>query len=189
MLTSTIAAHSKAIVSIKFNPLNSGSIFLTSSADKKACLFNSLTGELLRTFSEHTLGLNGCEWFSNGKYFVTWSDDKFIKLWDVEHDKCVSTLSCHKSFAFSLAVHPTTDILICGNYDGNIRLMDVRSPSRINNMLFNAHTKPITSISCSDDNYILSSSYDGYTRLWDINSSLDACPCISSLYNSEFTPV
>ena len=188
MILTTLTNHSKAVVSLKFNPSNNHSqLFATASSDKKACLYKALTGELVRTFSEHTLGLNGCEWLQNGKHLITFSDDKLIKLWDVEYDKCLSTLVGCKSFVYSLAVHPQTDILISGSYDGSIHVMDVRS--RINATSFLAHTKPITSVGCTEDNYILSGSFDGFSRLWDFNTTLQSCPCISSIYDSEFTPM
>lgn len=188
MISATLSNHSKAVVSVKFNPsINHSQLFVTSSSDKKACVYKALTGELVRTLSEHTLGLNGCEWLHNGKHLVTFSDDKLIKLWDVEYDKCLSTLAGCKSFVYSLAVHPLTDILVSGSYDGNIHVMDVRC--RINATSFLAHTKPVTSVGCTEDNCILSGSFDGFSRLWDLSTNLDSCPCISSIYDTEFTPM
>ena len=82
----------------------------------------------------------------------------------------------HKSFIYSLAVHPYNDLIISGGYDGTIRSVDIRSQSCCMNL--EAHSEPITSIDVHPNgSEFITASFDGLARVWDFTAS----QCLSSM--------
>jgi COMPASS component SWD3 len=189
MFETSSLCHDKAVVAVKFS--SCGKYLATASADKKACIFDiNQSINPIQTLIDHTQGLNCCSWIGT-RFLITGSDDKLVKVWDIETGKCISSLPGHKSFVYSLNIHPTTDSVVSGGYDGSIFISDIRS--RFASAVIESHSKPVTSINFhpSGREY-LTSSLDGFVRMWDFSfnsSQLHCCPCIASLYESKLTPV
>lgn len=74
--------HARSILRIEYNE-DITYILATASADKTARIYDCNTGETLQVLNEHTLGLNDCKWMS-AEHLVTCSDDKSVKVWDIE---------------------------------------------------------------------------------------------------------
>ena len=46
--------------------------------------------------------LSGISWHPGGKYLLTASDDKSLRVWDIQHRRCHKRLDAHTHFATSL---------------------------------------------------------------------------------------
>ena len=179
-----LQSHEKAVISVDYSPNNQ--LLATSSADKQTHIINVSTNTLQQTLEEHSYGIN-CQSWINNNFLVTGSDDKLIKLLDITTGKCVSSSAGHKDLVYSITAHPTTDLIVSGAHDGSIKVWDPRSQNIVAS--FEAHAQPVTSIEFHKNGRdFITSSLDGYVRLWDFIPSHD-CPCLSSLYDTLFTPV
>ena len=89
-----LRGHSKAVSSVKFSPdgkyLASACISLSLcerelivAADKLIKLWDSRTGEFIQNFEGHTKGISDIAWSSNSTLLASASDDKTVRLWDV----------------------------------------------------------------------------------------------------------
>jgi COMPASS component SWD3 len=53
------------------------------AADKLIKLWDSRTGEFIQNFEGHTKGISDIAWSSNSTLLASGSDDKTVRLWDV----------------------------------------------------------------------------------------------------------
>lgn len=93
-----LGGHTRSITSLKFSP--DGGLLASAceshwntmgelsdvleAADKLVKLWNAYTGEYLRTLQGHTHGVNDIAWSSDGSHIASASDDKTIKIWQME---------------------------------------------------------------------------------------------------------
>ena len=182
--------NTKSVVSLKYS--SDGLLLASASADKKAHVYDTVTGKLVQTLEgSHAMGLNDCAWIGK-RYLATASDDKCIKIWDVEHGKVVTTMQGSKSYIYSLAVHPETHMILSGGTDGTIRMW--HAPSRTQVMTIDANAGAVVSLeysptcgasnaqdSCRD---FTSGSHDGMVRVWDA-ANLSAC---KMSFHCEYSP-
>lgn len=56
---------------------------LMVAADKLIKLWDSRTGEFIQNFEGHTKGISDIAWSSNSTLLASGSDDKTVRLWDV----------------------------------------------------------------------------------------------------------
>ena len=54
------------------------------ASDKLVKLWNAYTGELKTTLSGHTEGISDVAWSPGSEYLASASDDKSIRIWEVE---------------------------------------------------------------------------------------------------------
>ncbi|KAH7828313.1 WD repeat-containing protein 1 [Monocercomonoides exilis] len=77
-----------------------GSIFATGGGDKKICIYDGVEGTKKCEMSnedEHKLSIFSIGFSLDGKSLLSCSADKTVKLWDVETQKCVSTMKARET--------------------------------------------------------------------------------------------
>ena len=58
-------------------------------------------------------------------------DDQSVKCWDLEYNKIIRSYHGHLSGVYSMALHPSLDILMTGGRDSVCRVWDIRTKSQI----------------------------------------------------------
>jgi WD40 repeat protein len=102
------------------------------------------------------------------------SDDKIIKLWDLNTQKVLATLSGHSQAIKSLAFSPDGKILATAGDDKTIKLWQVETLQEICTLL--GHLQAVKSVAFSPDGQILASgSWDKTIKLWDVNTGTEIC--------------
>lgn len=116
-----IGEHSKTVTSVKFSP--TGSLVASASADGSISVCNVDT-KATKTITEssQTPGINQLKWLNSDSHVVTASEDKQVKVFDVEQGKCILSLPGHRSSVFTVSVHPDINLVLSGSYDECIRM-------------------------------------------------------------------
>ncbi|MEH2265585.1 serine/threonine-protein kinase [Nostoc sp.] len=97
------------------------------------------------------------------------SDDKNIKLWDLNTQKVLATLSGHSQAVKSVAFSPDGKILATASDDKTIKLWQVETLKEICTLV--GHSHAVKSVAFSPDGQILASgSWDKTIKLWDVNT-------------------
>jgi WD40 repeat protein len=62
---------------------------------------------------------------SDGRILASGSNDKTIKLWDLQTEQEIVTLSGHESYVKSVAFSPNGKTLVSGGYDKTVKVWQV----------------------------------------------------------------
>lgn len=90
-----------------------------------------------------------------------------VKCWDLEQNKVIRHYHGHLSAVYTMALHPTLDVLVTGGRDAAVRVWDMRTKQAIHVMT--GHTATVADVKCQDsDPQIISGSMDSTIRLWDL---------------------
>ncbi|MBD1896980.1 serine/threonine-protein kinase [Coleofasciculus sp. FACHB-129] len=105
----------------------------------------------------------------DGQTLASGSNDKTIKLWQVDSGKLIHTLTGHSSWVRSIAISPDGQTLASGSGDSTIKLWQVDSGKLIRT--FTGHSRWVHSVVFSPDGQTLASgSGDKTMKLWQVGS-------------------
>ncbi|KAG8370507.1 hypothetical protein BUALT_Bualt14G0124000 [Buddleja alternifolia] len=109
----------------------------------------------------------------SGRYVITGSDDRLVKVWSMETAYCLASCRGHEGDITDLAVNFNNTLVASASNDCIIRVW--RLPDGVPISVLRGHTGAVTAIAFSpraNANYqLLSSSDDGTCRIWDARYS------------------
>jgi WD40 repeat protein len=213
----TFIGHTDWIHSAEFSP--DGKYIVSYSSDKTIKLWDAvcntdtsigIAGNCIKTFTGHTDWIRSAKFSPDGKYIVSCSSDKTIKLWDAadintDNNECIKTFTGHTDWVFLARFSPDGKYIVSCSADDTIKLWDASVDTSIDNeciKTFIGHTDLINSARFSPDGkYIVSCSEDNTIKLWSVvDTSIDnntsiGNECIKTLIghtdwvnSAEFSP-
>ncbi|EUC61975.1 eukaryotic translation initiation factor eIF2A [Rhizoctonia solani AG-3 Rhs1AP] len=122
-------------------------------------------------FKGHAEIVNSVQFSPDGTRVVSGSDDKTVRVWDVEHGTTVVTpLDGHTSWVLSVTFSPDGSQIVSCSRDKTIRLWDTRSGRTIGDP-YEGHSDYVNSVAFSPrGTYVASGGYDKTVRVWDIRT-------------------
>ncbi|MEH1962613.1 MAG: serine/threonine-protein kinase [Nostoc sp.] len=148
--------------------------------DPKSKIQNSIQNppwRCLHTLTGHSgtlSSVNALAISPDGYTLASGSDDKIIKLWDLNTQKVLASLSGHSQAVKSVTFSPDGQILATASDDKTIKLWQVETLEEICTLL--GHSHAVKSVAFSPDGQILASgSWDKTIKLWDINTGREIC--------------
>ena len=93
----------------------------------------------------------------DGKYIVSGSSDKTIKIWDFKTGKCLNTLEGHSYSVNSVAISPDGKYIVSGSYDKTIKIWDFKTGKCLNTL--EGHSYSVNSIAISSDGKLYSTNH------------------------------
>ncbi len=144
----------------------------------KACVGSN--DSLKLTLTGHISTIRGLVISDRSPYLFSVSEDKTVKCWDLEVNRCIRHYHGHLSAVNCCALHPTLDLLITGGRDAVCRVWDIRSRQQVCSL--GGHSDAVTAILTDvTDPQIISASRDGTVKLWDLRGGKE----ISTLTNHK----
>jgi GTPase SAR1 family protein len=124
---------------------------------------------LERKLTGHTGWVTSVAVSPDGKWATSGSDDKTLKIWNLETGECRETLKGHTSVVMSVAITPDGKWILSGSADDTVRVWDARSGQEVAKLA--GHTSETLSVvAFHDDIRALSGGWDGTLRLWELAS-------------------
>lgn len=168
-----IYGHTEQINVVKFSP--DGSLIASGGSDDLIILWNTTTGEEVRSLAGHTDDVLTLSFSNSGSWLCSGSRDGTIKLWDVLTGGLQIILDGHNGDPVtSLSYSPDGTTLASGSVDGKVILWDMNGTSSLSSLEgTNEHYLGVVrSLRYSPDSSKLAAIYesDSLINLWDINS-------------------
>ena len=112
----------------------------------------------------------------DGKYIVSGSGDKTIKIWDFKTGMCLNTLEGNEDSIDTVAISPDGKYIVSGSEDKTIKIWDIKTGECLNTL--EGHENFISSVAISPNGeYIVSGSWDNTVKIWDIKTG----ECLNTL--------
>ena len=161
-----LKGHHDNIWSIALNP--DGTKIVSGSSDRTIKIWNSQTGECLKTLTGHNRPVLSVVFSPDGNTIASCGGHSIIKLWNSQSGECVQTIQERASYIIKF--NSNGSILASGHTSGIVKLWDINNGQCIQNL--GNFGKPIISIAFSPHgNYIAYGSYDGTVTVWDITNN------------------
>ncbi|WP_370088755.1 caspase family protein [Ekhidna sp.] len=116
----------------------------------------------------HTAGINMVQYSPTGKYIYSASDDKSIKMWDVQTGIDVNTFNAHEAPVNSIHLSKDGSLLVSADMNGTVILWDALT-GEVKTKI-NAHTGSANTAKLSHDgSSIFTGGDDEKLKMWNIS--------------------
>jgi len=117
----------------------------------------------------HTSSVYGVAVTSDGKTVVSGSDDKTLKVWDLETGRCRATFEGHASYVYGVAITSDGKTVVSGSGDKTLKVWDLETGRC--RATFEGHTEGVLGVAVtSDGKTVVSGSWDKTLKAWDLET-------------------
>ena len=115
----------------------------------------------------HAAWVNSVCYSPDGKYIASGSDDKTVKIWEVETGRELRTLRGHSYDVNSVCYSPDGKYIASGSDDKTIKIWEAETGRELRTL--NGYADQVYSVCYSPDGkYVASGSKDNTIKLWDM---------------------
>lgn len=153
---------------------------LSASADRTLRLWDTATGQCLRTFERHRDWATAACLTPDGRHALSASADGTLKLWEPASGRCLRTYSGHASIVTSACLSADGRYALSGSADRTVRLWELATGRCLR--VLEGHTGPVFTVALSlDGRHALSGSAQfltqgrdekiftsGQLKMWDL---------------------
>jgi WD40 repeat protein len=114
----------------------------------------------------HSNWIRSVAFSPDGRFALSGSDDKTLKLWDINAGKEIKTFYGHLTEVRTVALSFDGRFALSGSGDNTLKLWDIKTGKEIRT--FSGHSLYLNSVAFSPDGrFVLSGSLDTTMKLWD----------------------
>jgi WD40 repeat protein len=89
---------------------------------------------MLRTMKGHTGSVNSVAVTPDGRYAISGSGDKTLRVWELETGQCIRTIEGHTFSIDSVAVTPDGRYAVSGSWDKTLKLWEIKTGRCVNTL-------------------------------------------------------
>ena len=131
-------------------------------------------GPLLRTINAHSDAINAVVVSPDGRYAISTSQDKTLKVWDLKNESELYTLKGHSSAVNAVAVTPDGLYAVSASSDHSLKLWDLNKG--VEQRTFTGHSDKVNAVTViPNGSYVVSASNDKTLKVWDLNTGIELC--------------
>jgi WD40 repeat protein len=136
-------------------------------------LFGGITIQtmgLIRTFEGHSDYVHSVSMSADGRYALSGSSDRTMKLWEVSTGQCLSTFEGHSDLVLSVCLSADGKYALSGSSDNTLKLWNIKSGQCTRT--FAGHYNDVSSVCLSADGKYALSGSDNTLKLWEVSTGL-----------------
>jgi WD40 repeat protein len=123
----------------------------------------------LRSLEGHTGGVNAVAVSPDGRFIVSGSDDRTVKVWELESGRLLRSLEGHADRVWAVAVSPDGRFIVSGSDDRTVKVWELESGRLLRSL--EGHTGGVNEVAVSPDGrFIVSGSEDRTVKVWELES-------------------
>ena len=164
-----LQGHDDSIWSIAFNA--DGTKIVTGSSDRTVKVWDSDTGQCLKTLFGHNRPVLSVAFSADGNTIASCGGHSIIKLWNVETGECFQTIQ--ERAYYTIKFNSNGFNFSYGHTSGIVKLWDMNNGQCIRTL--GSFGKPIVSMAFSHDGKIAYGSYDGTSNCIGILMIMESC--------------
>ncbi|MCH2234052.1 MAG: caspase family protein [Crocinitomicaceae bacterium] len=157
--------HSQLVTSVDFS--EDEKYFLTTSADRTINVYDFATGELLQNLPWHREVVFDAKFTSDGSYIVSASWDGTLYIWDWRK-RFYRYIDFGNVSPYEIALSKNDLYIAIANLGEKLQAYEFDSGEL--GKTFIGHTAITGSLAFTEENEMVSASWDGTVKLWDFNS-------------------
>jgi WD40 repeat protein len=139
----------------------------TISGELSGDLWSKPTWNLDRTIIAHSDWVRCLSFTPDGTKLVSGSFDKTIKLWQLDTQTAIHTLTDRIKGVFALAISPDGKLLASGSWDETVELWNLETGTLLSHL--NQHQASVRSLAITaDGKTLISGSFDQTIKLWSL---------------------
>lgn len=125
-------------------------------------------------FAGHEQDIYSLDFASDGRHIASGSGDRTIRIWDIQENVCVLTLSIEDGVT-TVAMSPDNRFVAAGSLDKSVRIWDVSTGAFVERTEGEqGHKDSVYSVAFSPrGGHLVSGSLDRTIRMWKINNHYD----------------
>lgn len=127
------------------------------------------TDNMTKTFTGHKARINSITFSPDGKYALSGSDDKTVRLWDIATGQQVRIFEGHAYDVYTVTFSPDGKYILSGSGDNTAKLWDAATGGKIKTF---KHERRVLLVAFSPDGRYALTSSSGI-KIWDILTGED----------------
>ncbi len=178
---------SEAVLAADFS--DDGRYLLTGSNAGSVCIWDPVSGELLRQLTGHTQHVPTVDFSFDGEWVASGSLDHSVRIWNLTQADTPIVLNAHPTPVTCVHFSPTGKFLATAQGDRCVRLWNPRTGASAGTLT--EHPAIVQHLRFSPDGTILAASAGDVIRLWDVESLqpiLDMSGHEDLIWAFEFSP-
>ncbi len=130
-----------------------------------AANFHPPGGPLLRTLSGHSGGVIAVAVTPDGRFAISASWDRTLKVWELQHGKALLSLSGHRGGVTAVAVTPDSELAISASWDKTLKVWQLASGHELRTL--RGHRSFVAAVAVTPDGqHVVSASWDHTLKVW-----------------------
>ena len=132
-------------------------------------ILDAITGTRMSVLCGHTDIIRSLAFSSDGTLLVSRSNDKSVKLWDIQTGGVIRTFGDDTSVLSAASISPDGTTVALGTKSGALRLCDIRTGKCHSAETRQDNEVRVIKFSPVDSRRLLSASWDRFVQQWDVD--------------------